>query len=380
MYQLEIKQIVDYPRCRIYRNFIRQLTEDKNIRTKGTSNLYHYLVLCSYANFRTSHKYFEGMSYIVYPGEWICKLSELTKDFRCRFQHQTVKILEHLQKSGYITFSKLGRGNLIKFMVTKWTDFNRVLEYNAPCQKDIGFFFFPIETVNELIGNEKCSEMDMILDLWINTIYNDEQVEGSDVGPVVYFRNGTGNPFVSYAELAKRWSLSKSTVGRILRKFQEMNYLTLLSFPGRYGSVIYLNNYLSVMFDMSDSPIDKAEVAMSLRLDLDVPEASEPVCDELPKIVPSQTISVPNEYIDLACEKVVKLLAEHGILCCSCSQSIYKLLELSDCKAVYFQYLLTISCPVKGTQYKFLLRLERLPEAPEYRQVSAKEVSEYEEE
>lgn len=133
------------------------------------------------------------------------------------------------------------------------------------------------------------------------------------------------------------------------------------------------------MFDMSDSPIDKAEVAMSLRIDFDVPEVSEQVCDELPRSVPTQTISVPNEYIDLACEKVVKLLAEHGILCCSCNQSIYKLLELSDCRNVYFQYLLTISCPVKGTQYKFLLRLERLQQSESNARISAKEVADYEE-
>lgn len=30
-YQLEIKQIVDYPRCRIYREFIRSLISDKNL-------------------------------------------------------------------------------------------------------------------------------------------------------------------------------------------------------------------------------------------------------------------------------------------------------------------------------------------------------------
>ena len=34
--------------------------------------------------------------------------------------------------------------------------------------------------------------MDCLLDLWINTIYNDEQVQGSDIGPVVdvYKRQG----------------------------------------------------------------------------------------------------------------------------------------------------------------------------------------------
>ena len=44
-YQLELKQIVDYPRCRIYRQFIGLLMKDKSIRVGGTSGLYHFTVL-----------------------------------------------------------------------------------------------------------------------------------------------------------------------------------------------------------------------------------------------------------------------------------------------------------------------------------------------
>ena len=32
-YQLELKQIVDFPLCRIYRDFIQLLIADKSIRT-----------------------------------------------------------------------------------------------------------------------------------------------------------------------------------------------------------------------------------------------------------------------------------------------------------------------------------------------------------
>ena len=42
-YQLEIKQIVDYPRCRIYREFIRTLIKDRDIRTNGSSYLFFTL-------------------------------------------------------------------------------------------------------------------------------------------------------------------------------------------------------------------------------------------------------------------------------------------------------------------------------------------------
>ena len=67
-YQLEIKQIVDYPRCRIYRQFVQSLINDRSIRASGGSGLFHYTVLCSYANFRTSYRRIDGTSYTVYPG------------------------------------------------------------------------------------------------------------------------------------------------------------------------------------------------------------------------------------------------------------------------------------------------------------------------
>lgn len=68
-YQIEIKQIVDYPRCRIYRGFFRDLMEDRNIRTNGSSYLFYYMVLCSFANFRSSNRRIEGISYLISPGE-----------------------------------------------------------------------------------------------------------------------------------------------------------------------------------------------------------------------------------------------------------------------------------------------------------------------
>ena len=85
-YQLKVQQIVDYPRCRIYRQFIQTLMADRNIRTDGGSGLYYYTVLCSYANFRTSYRRIEGIRYTVFPGEWICTLNELSEWFRTRLQ------------------------------------------------------------------------------------------------------------------------------------------------------------------------------------------------------------------------------------------------------------------------------------------------------
>ena len=43
-YKLELKQIVEFPRCRIYRDFIQTLITTKSIRTTGGSFLFYYLV------------------------------------------------------------------------------------------------------------------------------------------------------------------------------------------------------------------------------------------------------------------------------------------------------------------------------------------------
>lgn len=274
-YQLQIKQIVDYPRCRIYRQFVHSLMNDRSFRLNGGSGLFYFTVLCSYANFRTSYRRIDGISYTVYPGEWICTVKELSEWFRTRFQCQALDILENLQDMHLISFLSLGRGKIIKYKIRDWKKHNTVLDYNCPCQKDSVFFFMPVSTAAELISTGRCSEMDIILDLWLSTVYNDEQVEGSAVDPVVYMRNGTGNPLISYNELAERWGLSKATVGRLLKRLSDQEYISLMTFPGRHGSVIYLQSYLSTMFQISDVMIDKEEVAMVLNIKLELPEKED---------------------------------------------------------------------------------------------------------
>ena len=96
-YQLELRQIVDYPRCRIYREFIQTLIADRGIRTGGCSGLFYYTVLCSYVNFRTSYRRIDGISYTVYPGEWVCSITDIAEWFRVRFHYQAFAILKSLQ-------------------------------------------------------------------------------------------------------------------------------------------------------------------------------------------------------------------------------------------------------------------------------------------
>ena len=306
-YQLQIKQVVDYPRCRIYRQFVRFLMEDRSIRVSGGSGLFYFTVLCSYANFRTSYRRIDGISYTVYPGEWVCTLKELSQWFRTRFQCQALAELERLQKQHLISFQTLGRGNVVRYKICDWARHNTVLEYNAPCQKDTGFFFLPVSVATDLISSDRCSEMDIVLDLWVSAIYNDNQVQGSDLGRWSILRNGTGNPLVTYTELAARWGLSRATVGRVLKKLAALDYISLMSFPGRHGSVIYLQKYLSTMFEISDVMVDKEEVAMTLNIRLELPKEDSTGHDapalEHEVIVSDELASVSNRTLKLSFRK-----------------------------------------------------------------------------
>lgn len=134
-YQLEIKQIVDYPRCRIYRQFIQNLMADRSIRTSGGSGLFYYTVLCNYANFRTSYLRIDGIGYTVYPGEWICTVKELTAWFRTRFQRQAVSILDELQKRHLISYLFLDRGKVIKYKIRDWKNIILCWITTAPVKK-----------------------------------------------------------------------------------------------------------------------------------------------------------------------------------------------------------------------------------------------------
>lgn len=158
-YQLELKQIVDFPRCWIYREFIQTLMKDRSIRTNGGSCLFYFLILCSYANYSSSYRNIEHLTYKVVPGEWICSLKELQIHFRQKFQHQVISILDTLVEQNLLTYSLHEKNKIIQYKIKDWPKDNTALSYNYPCKKDIGFFFFPIADVHKLIGLGKCSEI-----------------------------------------------------------------------------------------------------------------------------------------------------------------------------------------------------------------------------
>ena len=136
-YQLEIKQIVDYPRCRIYREFIKTLIDDRNIRTNdGCSGLFYYIALCAYASSQTLHSCQNGIRYSVSPGEGFCSINELKGILHLHSFGQILDVLYRLQDDGLIQFRILDRGRLVKYCIADWHRHNTVLKYNCLCRRD----------------------------------------------------------------------------------------------------------------------------------------------------------------------------------------------------------------------------------------------------
>ena len=239
----------------------------------------------------------------------------------------------------------------------------------APVRRIPGSF----STARKLIETGTASEMDAVLDLWISAIYQDDRVAGSNLGPVAYFRNGTGNPLVSYTELAQRWGHSRSTVGRMLKKLSDAGYLELMSFPGRSGSVIYLKNYLSTMFQISDILVDKEEVALRLNIVWQHPDTGNventPLLEKICVSNKFPCVSKPN--IAIVVEKVVKVLESQGVHCLNCPESSFKLYPLSnDCKdqvegvgltGIPQHFRMVVFCRQIVPLYRFELSIAPLP-------------------
>lgn len=352
-YQLELKQIVDFPRCRIYREFIQTLMKDRSIRTNGGSCLF---IFSSYVLMQITVPLI-GTSNTLLTKLFLENGSVLLKNYR--FTSAKIPAPGHIH-TGYPGRAKPSnllttrKNKIIQYKIKDWPKDNTALSYNYPCKKTSGFLF-PIADVHKLIGLGKCSEMDALLDLWIHAVYNDPSVQGSDAGPVVYFRNQTGNPLFSYQELARRWKQSKSSVSRLLKKLEDTDMITLISYSGKHGSMVYLRNYLSVMFNISDVMIDKEEIAMKMQLPIHIPKdtlpvknnsecVSESITDE--QIIVSQEGScVPESHIKAIVRKVAEILEIQGISCCRCPKTKYILSPLSACKDSIYLYSLRIICP-----------------------------------
>jgi len=225
----EIKQTAEQPICQISRQFIRTLTADRRINiNNGSSNLFFYTVLCSYATVGVSSKYIGDVNYIVYHGECISRIDEMAKWFRTATLWKVLSILDKLTKKRLISYTRLGsERQYIKFTIISWDKFNKEPEIDIPFERDTGFFYMPVRKAAGIIKAGNFSALDIIIDLWINAEYSVEKINYSKADIMVCMTNGMGSLRINYLEFARRWNLSQTDTENILKKFEQQNYLSL---------------------------------------------------------------------------------------------------------------------------------------------------------
>ena len=306
-YQLQIRQLVTYPRCRIYREFLQTLIADRDIHTNGCPGLSCYTALCSLASSRTTHLRLEGISYTIRPGECVCPVADLTRTLRHRSHRKTLELLRVMEDRGLLRYTLLGRDKLVRYKILDWQCCSCVLAEDCPNQNQGSSIFLPAAAAADLISSVKCSEMDILLDLLCSAVYLDERVKGSFSGQVVYLRNGTGSAAVTYEELCSRWGLSRSGVRHVLRKLERTGFITLRGSPHSPEMLIYLAGELAASFQVSDILLDKDELPMTMRIPFLVTEGG------LPNIK------------DAIAERVLHLLDLQGIGCAKCPRCTHEL-------------------------------------------------------
>ena len=332
-YQLEIKQIVEFPRCRIYKKFVEMLMCDPDIKTSGGCGLYHYAVLSCFANFETKNRKISGVNYTAFPGELLCTMDELLVLLRVKNKWQALAILSDLQRRHFIEFNILDDGNCVKYRIKDWHKLNRALDEAAPCHEDKGYFCLPTYVVSNMIGRRHLSEMDALLDLWLNAVYDDSRVQNSVVDPIVYMRNGTGKPTVDSGQLAKRWNVSAKTAEKYLQKLKNHGYIYYKADIGVNGMMVYLGKDITSMFRLSDVLLDKEEIPLRVGVKLELNE------DEL-----QGGFSKIPQLREIIMKKVSTVLSSQGFPCFGCRRFSYNLTRISAFDERPTRYALTLLC------------------------------------
>ena len=103
-------------------------------------------------------------------------MDELLVLLRVKNKWQALAILSDLQRRHFIEFNILDDGNCVKYRIKDWHKLNRALDEAAPCHEDKGYFYLPTYVVSNMIGRRHLSEMDALLDLWLNAVYDDKRI------------------------------------------------------------------------------------------------------------------------------------------------------------------------------------------------------------
>ena len=152
------------------------LMTDPDIKTGGGCGLYHYMVLSCFSRFGVSERKIFNVNYTVFPGELLCTMDELILLLRVKNRLQALSILSDLKRRNFIEFNIVNDEDSVKYRIRDWHKLNRAMDDHALCHNDNGCFYLPVSVASNLIGRRRLSEMDALLDLWLNAVYDDNRV------------------------------------------------------------------------------------------------------------------------------------------------------------------------------------------------------------
>ena len=93
------------------------------------------------------------------------------------------------------------------------------------------------------------SERDIMLDLYLNCIYNDEFFPLSCNSPLVMYDKENFSTHYTYRFLAKRWNISLGKVHNVLNKFKKLGYIEFKTVPN-HGTYIFVNAYSKFLWNI----------------------------------------------------------------------------------------------------------------------------------
>ena len=101
---MQNQNLFKFPKARVPRSWFRQFNDKKHFHNDGTLQLFSLMALYSYANYRSDKKTIAGKSYLVSPGQWICKASALPRIMRVHSKDAARILLRYFRDHGFLDF------------------------------------------------------------------------------------------------------------------------------------------------------------------------------------------------------------------------------------------------------------------------------------
>ena len=199
----------------------------------------YWLKLASRAAFRKGTSTYCGYENAVEPGMWVGGIVGLKSILGVRNREKALRIMEELQKLGYITYTLEPGTKILTYRVTDW-----VLKCSgAECCDGVvyttdgyGFLCMPRNITERLAEQGRVfEESDAWLDLWCHTVWRDYGNAFSFEAPAIQY--GKFGSVLTLQTLGKRWGWEKTKVWRFFQKYACT--FPLYRLPGSFGCVIF---------------------------------------------------------------------------------------------------------------------------------------------